>query len=105
MRFIETPVFTRIATTVWTDDEYHALQLALIFRPGLGAIIPRSGGLRKMRWARQGAGKRGGIRVIYYWHESSETFYMLYAYSKAEQGDLTERQIRVLSRLIAETFP
>jgi hypothetical protein len=58
MRFIETPVFTRIATTLWTDDEYHALQLALFFRPELGQIIPLSGGLRKVRWSRPGAGKR-----------------------------------------------
>jgi mRNA-degrading endonuclease RelE of RelBE toxin-antitoxin system len=102
MRFIETPVFTRIATTIWSDDEYHALQLALFVRPEMGPVIPRTGGLRKVRWSRSGAGKRGGIRVIYYWDPEAETFYMLYAYSKAEQGDLTPQQLRVLSRLVRE---
>ncbi len=102
MRFIETPVFTRIATALWTDDEYHALQLALFSRPELGSLIPRSGGLRKVRWSRSGAGKRGGVRVIYYWDRPTETFYMLYAYTKAEQGDLTAQQLRVLSRLVRE---
>jgi hypothetical protein len=102
MRFIETPVFTRIITAIWTDDEYHALQLALYFRPALGSVIPRSGGLRKVRWSRSGAGKRGGVRVIYFWDKPTETFYMLYAYAKAEQGNLTAPQLRVLSRLVRE---
>ncbi len=104
MRFIETPVFTRIATRIWSDEEYHALQLALFFRPELGAIIPGSGGLRKMRWSLRGKGKRGGIRLIYYWDLPSETFFMLYAYSKNEQGDLTAKQIRDLGRLVREEF-
>lgn len=104
MRFIETPVFTRVATDIWSDDEYHALQLALFLKPELGPIIPRSGGLRKMRWSRRGTGKRGGVRVIYYWDEPSETFYLLYAYRKTEQEDLTPRQRRMLSRLVSEEF-
>jgi mRNA-degrading endonuclease RelE of RelBE toxin-antitoxin system len=102
MRFIETPVFTRITTTIWSDDEYHALQLALFVRPELGPVIPRSGGLRKVRWSRPGAGKRGGVRVIYYWDPPTETFYMLYAYLKVDQGDLTPQQLKVLSRLVRE---
>ena len=102
MRFIETPVFTRVATTVWTDDEYHALQLALFFRPEIGAVIPKSGGVRKMRWSAPGTGKRGGVRVIDYWDQPSETFYMLYAYRKSEQGDLTAAQIRKLSGFVRE---
>ena len=100
MRFIETPVFTKIATDLWTDDEYHALQLALFFRPEFGQVIPGSGGLRKMRWSRSGVGKRGGVRVIYFWHEATETIYMLYVYSKAKQGDLTVAQLGELSRLV-----
>jgi hypothetical protein len=104
MRFIETPMFTRIATALWTDDEYHALQLALLARPELGAVIRGCGGLRKLRWARPGAGKRGGARVIYYWHEPSETYYMLYAYLKGQQEDLSAQQIRLLRRLVREEF-
>jgi hypothetical protein len=57
-----------------------------------------------MRWSRAGSGKRGGARVIYFWDETSESFYMLYAYRKSEQGDLTKDQVRVLRRLVGEEF-
>lgn len=67
-------------------------------------MIPRSGGLRKVRWSRKGSGKRGGFRVIYYWEAESETFYLLYAYRKNEQENLTAAQLRVLSRLVDEEF-
>ena len=64
MLFIETPVFTNIVTELLPDDEYWKLQLALVLRPEAGKIIPRSGGLRKIRWKSGGRGKRGGLRVI-----------------------------------------
>ena len=60
--------------------------------------------LRKSRWPLPGRGKRGGLRVIYFWDESSETFFMLYAYPKNEQEDLTAQQLRTLARLVREEF-
>lgn len=104
MRFIETPVFTRTIVAQLSDEEYHALQLALVHRPERGVVIRGSGGLRKVRWSRPGQGKRGGLRLIYFWHEASETFYMLYAYLKNDQEDLTRQQLRVLNRLVREEF-
>jgi hypothetical protein len=104
MRFIETPTFTRVAAKIWSDAEYHSLQLALFLCPGLGAVIPQSGGLRKTRWSRSGIGKRGGVRVIYFWDEGSETVYMLYAFAKSEKEDLTAQQLRVLRQLVHEEF-
>ena len=104
MRFIETPVFTRVLVALVDDDHYHSLQLTLLDRPEAWALIPRSGGLRKLRWPLQGRGKRGGLRVIYFWDEPSETFYMLYAYAKNAQEDLTAQQLRVLGRLVQEEF-
>lgn len=65
-------------------------------------MIPKSGGLRKMRWAIPGIGKRGGCRVIYYWDAESETVFMLYAYRKNQQEDLTAAQLRMLARLVRE---
>ena len=53
-------------TKVTTDDEYSQLQVALLVHPDTGAIIPHSGGLRKVRWSMSGRGKRSGVRVIYY---------------------------------------
>ena len=104
MRFVETPVFTAALRRLLDDDEYRRLQIALMFRPEQGPIIKRSGGLRKVRWARTGAGKRGGVRVIYYWASVEAAFYMLYVYTKSEQGDLTSAQVRFLARLVREEF-
>ena len=81
-----------------------ALQIALLLRPEQGPLIPRSGGLRKIRWAAAGRGKRGGIRVVYYWAPAESAFYMLYLYAKNEQGDLTAEQVRLLGRLVREEF-
>jgi len=104
MRFIETPIFTRAVEDLLADEEYHHLQLALFLRPESGALIPRSSGLRKIRWSLKGKGKRGGCRIIYYWDELSETYYMLYIYRKSDQEDLTPQQLRALSRLVREEF-
>ena len=102
MRFIETPIFTRELQKLLEDEEYRALQLALLFRPEQGVLIPGSSGLRKLRWSQKGKGKRGGCRVIYYWDENQETFYMLLAYAKSKQEDLTPTQMKVLTKLVRE---
>ena len=104
MRFVETPIFTKIMTRLIDDDDYRSLQIALMLRPEQGPIIRGAGGLRKVRWAKAGSGKRGGLRVIYYWAPTEGAFYMLYAYSKNEQEDLTPAQARVLGRLVREEF-
>ncbi len=104
MRFIETPAFTRTVEELLDDEEYRSLQLALLLRPQSGALVPGSGGLRNVRWSLKHRGKRGGCRIIYYWNEPTETFYMLYTYRKSDQEDLTAQQIRVLSRLVREEF-
>jgi hypothetical protein len=104
VRFVETPIFTRVIDRLLDDDDYRSLQIALMLRPDQGSVIRGSGGLRKVRWARPGAGKRGGVRVIYYWAPGETAFYMLYAYSKNEQGDLTPSQVRLLGQLVREEF-
>lgn len=97
-------MFTRVITTVMPDDQYQQLQIALMLRPTQGDIIRGSGGLRKARWAVPGKGKRGGLRIIYFWAAAERVFYMLYAYAKNEQEDLTPAQARALSRLVREEF-
>ena len=104
MRFLETPIFTRLLRTLLDDSEYRALQLALLLRRDQGAVIAGSGGLRKIRWSTAGRGKRGGVRVIYYWDAHSETFYMLYVFAKNQRADLTAEQRRILQRLVREEF-
>jgi hypothetical protein len=56
--------------------------VTLLLRPEQGVVIPGSGGLRKIRWGREGQGKRGGLRVIYFWHRASERCFMLFLLPK-----------------------
>lgn len=102
MRFIfsETPVFTRQITDLLSDDEYKALQVELLNRPDAGAVIEGTGGCRKLRWATQGQGKRGGVRVIYYWMNARGHILMLLAYPKNVQDTLTDKQKQVLKVLV-----
>ncbi len=89
IRFIETSVFTRHVIELMADAEYSRLQAALVLQPELGDLIPGTGGLRKVRWGEQarGRGKRGGVRVIYYWYQSESLIYFLLAYSKGQRDD------------------
>ncbi|MFO7634728.1 MAG: hypothetical protein R6W76_19415 [Caldilinea sp.] len=102
MIFIETPVFTALLPDYLSDESYSALQQALLMRPDAGQVIPGSRGLRKLRWRTEHSGKRGGLRIIYYWYVAGEALYMLFVYRKNEQEDLTRQQIKVLSRLVEE---
>ena len=97
---IETPIFTRRIQDLLADDEYRALQAYLVNKPEAGKVIPGSGGLRKLRWSAGGQGKRGGIRVIYYWHVLRETILFLFVYFKNEQDDLTPEQLKQLKKVI-----
>ena len=78
MEFFETDIFTRRIQEILTDEEYSLLQADLIKKPDRGTLIPGAKGLRKLRWAAQGKGKRGGARVIYYWYTEDQPIYMIY---------------------------
>ena len=100
MIFIETPTFTKRILYLMDDDEYWELQSHLAQHPELGKVIPGSGGMRKLRWAGSGRGKRGGLRVIYYWWVASDRISMLFIYRKNEQDDLTPQQVRLLRQAL-----
>ena len=102
VEFIETPTFTRLIGKLMEDDEYSKLQLALARRPDWGSIIAGGGGIRKMRWAGSGRGKRGGIRIIYYWQTADDQIWLLVAYPKNEKEDLSADEIKQLRRLVGE---
>ena len=104
MLVVETPVFTRRVLKLLSDDDYRLLQHQLVANPSAGNVIRGSGGLRKMRWTATGRGKRGGVRVIYYWAVARDIILMLLIYGKNEQDDLTPDQLRVLKRLVDEEF-
>lgn len=104
MEIVETRVFTKQITSLVDDEDYAELQQVLIRRPDLGYLIPGSGGLRKVRWVQRGRGKRGGIRVIHYWYDPEHMIYMLLAYAKNEQENLTQDQMKILRELIEDEF-
>ena len=100
MVFIETPLFTKLIKDFLPDEDYRLLQQSLLLRPEAGNLIRASGGLRKIRWNLPGGGKRGGLRLIYYWDVPEDTIYMLLPYKKSKQDDLTPQQLRVLRDLV-----
>lgn len=100
--FFETTTFTATVGHYLTDDEYRQLQIEMQANPQAGDVMPRTGGFRKLRWAdgRRGKGKRGGLRVIYYWLLDDGQFWMFAIYDKDELENLTSDQEKALKAAI-----
>jgi len=105
MVIVETSAFTRQVLKLLSDEQYRELQLRLTEQPDMGDLIKGSGGLRKVRWMTEGKGKRGGIRVIYYWAIQREQLLLLLLYAKNERDDLTSEQVKKLRTIIEAEFP
>lgn len=102
MLFIETPTFTKLLTNLVDDDSYSKLQENLVLNPEIGNLIPGTGGLRKIRWKLPGIGKRGGVRIIYYWKVKEEQIIFLLIYPKNVQDDMTDKQLQILNKILKE---
>jgi len=100
LTFIETRLFTSLIQQYLADDEYSALQQALITRPDAGDVIRGSGGVRKLRWGVAGRGKRGGVRVIYYLMSRRDEIWMLTVYAKNEEASIAGHILRKIKEEI-----
>ena len=100
--FLEAPLFTRLLPAYLADDEYRALQWALMQQPEWGDLIPNTGGFRKVRWRdqRRGKGKQGGLRIVYYVLAADRQIWLFTIYDKNEVQDLTPQQCRLLKNAI-----
>ena len=102
--FIELPIFARYRSDYLDDDAFRHLQQSLLLNPEAGEVIEGTGGLRKVRHAdkRRGKGKRGGLRVIYYWWDGEGQFWLFTLYDKDEMADLTPQERQVLKGLLKQ---
>jgi mRNA-degrading endonuclease RelE of RelBE toxin-antitoxin system len=102
MEFIEAPAFTRHVSEYMADDEYRELQDQLARNPELGDPIPGTGGFRKLRWAdaRRGKGRRGGLRIIYYYFSTDQQIWLMTIYGKDEASDLTPNERKALKSAV-----
>ncbi|MGB5830887.1 MAG: hypothetical protein WBG92_02715 [Thiohalocapsa sp.] len=102
LTFFETPVFTRLAPGYLDDADFRRLQEVLLEEPARGDVIQGTGGFRKLRWddPRRGKGKRGGLRIIYYWLEGDHQIWLFTIYSKGEVADLSADEKRALKQAI-----
>ena len=99
---IETPMFLRYASKIWSEEEREAFVDWIAAHPEAGDVIPGTSALRKVRWLRAGMGKRGGTRVIYTVTRPGETVTLLIVYPKSETENLSLAFLRELRQLIEE---
>ena len=96
----ETPTFTRQAAELFSEAEKQELIVSLAANPQAGTLVPGTGGVRKLRFAASGRGKRGGARVIYYYLDDSVPIYALLAYPKNSKADMTAQEKRAAGALV-----
>lgn len=107
MVVVETPFFLRKAASLLDEEERSTLVVFLGSNPEAGNVIPETGGIRKLRWAAQGKGKCGGVRVIYYFHSESFPLFLLTVYAKSQKANLTKaerNELKNLVRLLVKTY-
>ena len=104
MVIIETSIFTKRIKETMSDDSYREFQNTLIAYPETGKIMKGSGGIRKVRWSINDQGKRGGVRVIYYWAVNNNQIFMLMVYPKKERDNLTKQQLSLLKKIVEREF-
>ena len=104
---VELPEFRRRIETLLREDEQEKLILYLSQQPKSGVIMQGTGGIRKLRWARSGTGKSGGIRVIYFFYNENIPLFLLTAFAKNEKENLSKSErndLAALTHLLIKTY-
>jgi len=104
---VETPEFLAAIHKLMTEAERALLVDYLAYNPTAGDLIPGTGGVRKLRWALEGRGKRGGARVVYFYHDAGMPLFALTAYAKNDRADLSQQDrndFKRLTALLVEAF-
>jgi hypothetical protein len=100
MRIFTTARYEREAKRLLKSEEQAAMEAAIAANPASNPVIEHTGGLRKGRWARQGAGKSGGVRAIYYYIVIESEVHFVFLYAKKDQADLTAEQRKTLTKYV-----
>ncbi len=100
MTVVETAEFLKKASSLMSESAREDLVTFIAQNPEAGEIVPETGGVRKLRWALSGRGKRGGARVIYYFHNENVPVFLLSAYAKNQKENLTKAERNEIRRLI-----
>ena len=95
----ETPTFSHRASSILTEEVIDELKDHLARNPEAGAIVRDSGGVRKLRWAASGRGKRGGARVIYYYHSLAVPLLLIAVFAKDQKSDLDAKELKAAQKM------
>ena len=104
---VETPEFLSAIDKLMDEEDRKLLVDYLAYNPAAGDLVPGTGGLRKLRWALRGRGKRGGARIIHFYHDAGMPLFVLTAYAKNERADISQQdrnQFRHMTTLLVEAF-
>lgn len=101
---VETAEFEHLWPLYWTEKEYEAFQVYIAENPNAGDVVRGSGGVRKIRWSRQGSGKSGGVRVIYFNRMANGEIWLILIYAKSKLDSISGDQLRKVKHEIEKTI-
>jgi hypothetical protein len=97
---VESPIFQRLWPRYWDEDERAEFAAYIALDPEAGSVIRGSGGVRKVRWAREGTGKSGGVRIIYLTRNEAGEVYLLTLYAKSVSGNISLNTLKEIRRAL-----
>ena len=97
---VESPIFQKLWPRYWDEDERAEFASFIALNPEAGAVIRGSGGVRKVRWVRDGTGKSGGVRIVYLARNEAGEVYLLTLYAKSESGNISLNTLKEIRRAL-----